>query len=532
MAKVLVLDKLDETGVDIMRKGGIDVTVMGSPSEDELLKIISTFDGLVIRSATTVTPSLMAAASILKVVGRAGVGVDNIDVPEASRRGIIVMNTPLGNIESAAEHAVALMFAAARNVSRADAAMKSGRWDKKKFTGMELAGKTLGVIGLGKVGQIVCRPLRALDMQIIAFDPYLPEEKAGDLGVRKVDLDTLLAQSDFITIHTPLTDATRNLINADALNKMKKTAVLVNCARGGVVDENALCDALKSGVIKAAAVDVFASEPLEEDSPLRHLDNVVLTPHLGASTEEAQVRVAEQIAEQFVDYFTNGKIRNAVNISASLSSPDMQPYAEVAEMVGETAAQLVNGAVTDVEVGVFGEAAVSGQDAAIIAKYAMKGVLARQVDDAVNLVNVDILAKSHGLVLNVTTSGSARNYKSRIMVRVKTGSGSREVAGTLFENSLPRIVSVDDLSLEITPSRHALAMFYNDKPGMVGKFGTILGKENINIAAMAVGRRAKSGQAVVVLTLDEPVPRDVAAAIAKSAETEEVYPITLSSAPE
>jgi D-3-phosphoglycerate dehydrogenase len=532
MAKVLVADGLSESGIAMMQKAGIAVDNKPGLSEDDLAKIIGEYEGLVVRSATTVTPRLIEAGKKLQVIGRAGVGVDNVDIPTSTRRGIIVMNTPLGNIESAAEHAIALIFAAARHVAAADKTMKEGKWEKKKFTGIELAGKVLGIVGLGKVGQIVCKALRSLDMQVLAFDPFLPAAKAADIGVKLVDMNELLQKSDFITIHTPLTESTKNLINADAFKKMKKSAILVNCARGGVVDEDALVAALKEKKIKMAALDVFGKEPLPAESPLRTLENIVLTPHLGASTVEAQERVAEQIAEQFVDFFANGKVRNAVNMAATLSSPDLEPFAEVAEMVGELAAQLVPSAIKGVEVGVFGSIAKNRQDAGIIARYALKGVVSRQVEDPVNLVNVDVMAETHGLVFNVTTSESARNYKNRIMVKLSTDKGTREIAGTLFEDALPRIVAVDDFSLELTPARHALIMFYEDKPGMVGKFGTILGKNSINIAAMSVGRREKRGQAVVVLSLDEPVPDSVTAQIEKAVETKEVYSVTLPSVAE
>ena len=532
MAKVFVADGLSESGIAMMQKAGITVDNKPGLSEDDLAKIIGEYEGLVVRSATTVTPRLIEAGKKLQVIGRAGVGVDNVDTPAATRRGIIVMNTPLGNIESAAEHAIALIFASARHVAAADKTMKEGKWEKKKFTGIELAGKVLGIVGLGKVGQIVCKALRSLDMEVLAFDPFLPAAKAADLGVKLVDMNELLQKSDFITIHTPLTESTKNLINADAFKKMKKSAILVNCARGGVVDEDALVAALKDKKIKMAALDVFGKEPLPAESPLRTLENIVLTPHLGASTVEAQERVAEQIAEQFVDFFAHGKVRNAVNMAATLSSPDLEPFAEVAEVVGELAAQLVPGAIKGVEVGVFGSIAKSRQDAGIIARYALKGVVSRQVEDPVNLVNVDVIAETHGLVFNVTTSENARNYKNRIMVKLSTDKGTREVAGTLFEDALPRIVAVDDQAVELTPMRHALVMFYEDKPGMVGKFGTILGKNGINIAAMSVGRREKRGQAVVILSLDEPVPDSVTAQIEKAVETGEVYPVTLPSVAE
>lgn len=529
MPKILVADKLSEKGVELMKESGLDVDVKTGLSEDELVKIAGGYEGIVVRSASRITAPIIEAADRLKVVGRAGVGVDNIDVPAATRRGIVVMNTPLGNIESAAEHAIALLFTAARNVAQADQSMKSGGWDKKKYTGVELAGKTLGVVGLGKVGQIVCRVMRSLDMVVLACDPFLPAERAEELGVGLVALEELLEKSDFVSLHTPLTDSTRNLINGKSLSLMKPTAILVNCARGGVVDEEALAEALKGGRIKAAGFDVFATEPLPADSPLRSLANLVLTPHLGASTEEAQVRVAEDIARQFVDFFVNGRTRNAVNLAATLTSAKMERYADVADIVGQMVSQMVGGAVRQVQVSVYGSIAKEAGQAQVLALYALRGLLSSGTDEPVNLVNVSLLADTRGIEFNVRTSAQARNFSNYLEVRAVWKGGERAIAGTLFEDQFARIVEVDGLDIELTPSRYMLAMFYEDRPGMVGRFGTILGENNVNIASMAVGREEKRGRAVVVLSLDESVPESAAGSIREAVGTGEVYPMHLDS---
>lgn len=529
MARVLVADKLNERGVELMRRAGIDVHVQTGLAEDTLTQAVAGCDGLIVRSATTVSARIIEAADALKAIGRAGVGVDNIDVPAATRRGIVVMNTPLGNIESAAEHTLAMLLAAARNVAAAAASMKKGEWEKKLFTGVELAGKTIGIVGLGKVGQTVCRVARALDMQALACDPYLPPERAEAVGARLVSLEQLLREADFVTLHTPLTEATRSLINKQSLALMKPGAILVNCARGGVVDEAALYDALAAGRLKMAALDVFSREPLPPDAPLRSLPNALLTPHLGASTVEAQERVADDIARQFVEFFVHGRVVNAVNLAATLTGGRMERFAYAADIAGQMASQMSRGPVERVQVSVYGEIAANAREAEVLALYALRGVLSRQVDDAVNLVNVSLLAETRGIEYSVRTSRQARNFNSYLSLQVGWHGGQRTVAGTLFEDRMVRVCQVDGLDIELAPSRHMLAMFYEDRPGMVGRFGTILGESDVNIASMAVGRKEKRGRAAVVLSLDDAAPAEAVAAISQAVGTGEVYAIELSS---
>ncbi|MHC4249716.1 MAG: phosphoglycerate dehydrogenase, partial [Planctomycetota bacterium] len=372
MAKVLVADKISTAGVDVLKNAGIDADVKTGLSEDEIVEIVPQYDGIIVRSATKITKRVIDAASKLAVVGRAGVGVDNIDLDAATAKGVVVMNTPLGNITSAAEHALALMMSMARHVPAADASMKAGEWNKKAFTGNELNGKTLGVVGLGKIGGIVSRVAQAAGMHVITYDPYLSPLRAQELDVEGVDLDTLLARADLVTIHVPLNDATRGLIGADEFAKMKPTARLVNCARGGVVDEDALVKALEEKQIAGAAVDVYAKEPLPAESPLRGAPNIILTPHLGASTAEAQEKVAEDLARQFVDYFTTGKILNPVNLAVTMQ-PHLVPFAGLAESLGSFASQMVQSGITRVEVGCYGEVGRSAEDGHVVAVSALQG---------------------------------------------------------------------------------------------------------------------------------------------------------------
>ena len=523
--KVLIADPLSERGAAILKEGGLAADTRPGLSEAQLCEIIGDYDGLIVRSATTVTRKIIAAGKKLQVIGRAGVGVDNIDLPAATEAGIVVQNTPLGNITSAAEHALALLFAAARHVARADKEMKAGKWNKKGLTGVELTGKALGVIGMGKVGAIVIRVGKALDMDILVYDPYVTDKKAEELGVRKCGLDTLLRESDFISIHTPLTPETRNLLGLEKLKLMKKTARLVNAARGGIVSEEALCEALKSGLIAGAALDVFEKEPLAADSKLRSLDNAVLTPHLGASTTEAQERVAEDIARQFVEFFRDGAIRNAVNLAVAPDSK-LASYARLAEMLGSMAAQLVKEPVTRLKAGVYGKLAAG--DVRELNLCALKGLLGRTSGQPVTLVNAPILAEARGLELAEHKSEQVRNYANLIIVTAETGGGKEHVvAGTCFDGQAARIVRINDFEIDLKPAPLILLMFYPDRPGMVGKIGTILGEAGINIANMAVGRREKRGQAVVALTLDDAAPPAVLQRIREAIAVDDLFAIQL-----
>lgn len=527
MSSVLVADKISDRGVEVLRSGGLEVDVKTGLSENELARAIPRYEGLIVRSAPEVTARVIEAGGNLKIIGRAGVGVDNIDVDAATARGIVVMNTPLGNTVSAAEHALACLLSLARHVPAADASMKAARWEKSRFIGVELGGKTLGVIGLGKIGSIVARVAKALRMHVVVQDPYLNPRRAEELDVEPRDLDSLLKESDFLTIHVPLNDATRGMIGARELGLVKPGARLVNCARGGIVDEEALIKALKSGRLAGAAVDVFEKEPLPADHLLRSLPNVVLTPHLGASTAEAQEKVAEDLARQFVDFFSRGEIRNPVNVEVTLK-PRLAPFVRLAETLGRFAAQLAPGPITRVECGCYGEVGKSAEDAHVVSVSALQGVLARVTDVRVNLVNVGRVAASRGIELSERRAETARNYKNVVAVKVLADSAEHTVVGTMFEGSGSRIVEIDDLDIDLRPAPWMLVMFYPDRPGMVGKFGSILGAANINIAGMAVGRREKRGKAVVVVTVDDPVPDDVVETIRKTVEAEEIRRINLS----
>jgi D-3-phosphoglycerate dehydrogenase len=526
VARVLVADKMSEAGVKILREGGLEADVKTGLSEDELATAVRDYEGVIVRSATKVTRRVIEAADGLRLVGRAGVGVDNIDLEAATQRGVVVMNTPLGNITSAAEHALALMTALARHVPAADAKMKEGGWDKKKFTGVELTGKTLGVVGLGKIGTIVARVARAFPMRILVHDPYLNPKRAEELDVELADLDRLLKESDFVTLHVPLNDSTRGLIGKDALAKMKPTARLINCSRGGVVDEDALAEALRDGRIAAAALDVYATEPLPAESPLRAAPNIILTPHLGASTAEAQEKVAEDLARQFVDYFARGEIKNPVNIEVTLK-PHLAAFADLAEALGRFASQIVSTGVSRVECGCYGEVGRSAEDAHVLAVFALQGVLAGRVDARVNLVNVGRIAESRGIELTERRADQARTYRNVVTVRLVADGVERKVSGTLFEGREVRIVGIDGFDIDVKPAPWMLLMMYPDRPGMVGRFGSILGEAGINIAGMAVGRREKSGLAAVVLTVDDPVPDGILEKIRGAVEAREVYRVEL-----
>ena len=524
MAKVLVSDSLSEVGVAAMRDAGLDVDVNTGRSEDELVELIKSYDALIVRSGTKVTARILAAGERLKVVGRAGVGVDNVDVAAASRKGVLVMNTPLGNITSAAEHTVALLLALARNVPAADGSMKRGLWEKKKLTGVELRDKLLGLIGLGKVGQIVARAGQGMGMKVIACDPFLPERRAKELSVEMVgELDELLARADFITLHTPLTEKTRGLIGEAAFEKMKPSARLVNCARGGIVDEVALCRALEEGKIAGAALDVFEKEPLPEDSPLRSAPNLTLTPHLGASTAEAQVKVAEAIAHQVAAFFKEGKIQNAVNLSVTLT-PELEPFANLAATLGRLVAQLLSNPPLRMKCTVRGK--IAGGETRALCVSALQGLLSNWVR-SINLVNAPLVAEERGITVSEETSLDSPDYANLVRVEVDTGKRVHSAAGTVFEGREPRIAEVDGFDLDLKPGGIMLVMFYPDKPGMVGKFGTILGNARINIAGMDVGRKEKRGRACMALCLDDPVPPDVIAEITACTDSGEAYLVNL-----
>ncbi len=525
MTKVLVADAMSSKVEEILREAGIEVVVEIKKSEAELVKLVADVDGIIVRSASQITHKILEASPKLKVIGRAGVGVDNIDVPAATARGVVVMNTPFGNTTSAAEHSVAMLLALARNIPRADQKLRGGEWDKKSFTGVELSDKTLGVVGLGKIGQKVVRAARGLDMKVLAFDPFITSERAKDLDVELAELDEVLAEVDFLTLHVPLNDKTENLIGEEALRKMKPTARIINVSRGGVVDEDALLAALKEGRIAGAALDVYSHEPLTE-SPLFDLPNVVATPHLGANTAEAQERVAEDVARQFVIFFRDGRAINAVNLSVTLDKRT-EPWAALAEKLGAVVASLSCAKVKRLKVGCYG--GLADLDSRAASMCALKGFLSGTAEgENINLVNAPLVAAERGIEVNEEKSSRARNFASLLLVEVEGELGKRRsVCGTLFDGQLARIVAIDDFDLELAPAENILIMRYPDRPGMVGVFGTTLGKHGVNIAGMAVGRREKAGEAMVALTLDDPVPGAALEEIGKQVELTEARLVSL-----
>lgn len=502
MPKVLVSDKLSETAVQIFRDNGVDVDFLPDVGKDKekLLEIIGQYDGLAIRSATKVTEKVIAAADNLKVIGRAGIGVDNVDIPNATAKGIIVMNTPFGNSITTAEHAISLLLSLARQIPAADASTRAGKWEKSKFMGVEVTAKTLGIIGCGNIGAIVADRAQGLKMKVIAFDPFLTPERALDLGVEKVELDELLARADFISLHTPLTDATRGIISAENIAKMKDGARLINCARGGLVDEAALKDALESGKLAGAAMDVFEVEPAT-DNPLFGAPNLIATPHLGASTTEAQENVALQVAEQMSAYLMHGAISNALNfpsISAE-EAPKLMPFVKLAEMLGSFAGQLTESGIKGVRIEFEGH--VADLNTKPMVSALLTGVLKPLLGD-VNMVSAPVLAKDRGMHVETVNREQQGAYENYIRLTVITERQERSVAGTVFADGKPRLIQVKGVNMEaeITPSM--LYITNEDKPGFIGRLGTLLGNEDVNIANFNLGRVESGGDAIALINID------------------------------
>jgi D-3-phosphoglycerate dehydrogenase len=502
--KVLVSDKISNKGVEILKKAGLTVDMKVGMKPDELKACIGEYHGLVIRSATKVTSDVIEAAKNLKVIGRAGSGLDNVDKAAASKKGIVVMNTPGGNTITTAEHSIAMLFSVARLIPQATSSMKEGKWEKKKFMGVELFNKTLGIIGLGNIGSQVAKKAQGLEMVVIAYDPFLSEEKASAMGIEKVELDELFSRADFITIHTPITPETKNLINADTINKMKTGVRIINCARGGIINEKDLSDALKSGKVAGAALDVFEKEP-PEDYSLIKLDNVICTPHLGASTEEAQENVAIAVAEQIADYLVHGTIRNAVNFPSIPADQvsRLQPYLNLAEKLGSFATQVFDGGITGVTIEFLGDAAELNTAPVTVA--ALKGLLSPILEETVNFVNAPFIAKERGIEVKETKSTDAGDYQSVLALRIKSRDKERYFAGTLFSKKDPRIIRIDNFTVEIIPEGIMLLIYNNDKPGVIGNIGSFFGKNNINIARMHFGREQAGGMAISVMSIDTPV---------------------------
>jgi D-3-phosphoglycerate dehydrogenase / 2-oxoglutarate reductase len=503
MPKVLISDQLSPAAVSIFRDRGVLVDIKTGLSKDELKAIIGQYDGLAIRSATKVTADVLAAATNLKVVGRAGIGVDNVDIPAATARGVVVMNTPHGNAITTAEHAIAMMFALAREVPAANASTQAGKWEKNRFMGVELTGKTLGVIGCGNIGSIVADRAKGLRMKVVAFDPYLSAERALELGVEKVELSDLFKRADVITLHTPLTDKTRNIIDAAAIQRMKKGVRIINCARGGLIDESALKAAIDEGHVAGAALDVFDVEPAKENI-LFNNDKIVATPHLGASTTEAQENVALQVAEQMSDYLMSGAIANAINMP-SITAEDavrMKPWIRLSEQLGAFAGQLTETSISKVEL--LYEGAVADLNVKALTQAALAGLLKPVMSD-VNMVNAPVVCKERGIVVSETRRPQHGVYESYVQLTVTTERQTRSVAGTIFANGVLRVINVKGIPMDAELSPHMLYVTNEDKPGFIGKLGTALGDAKVNIASFHLGRSAPGADAIALVSVDAPV---------------------------
>jgi D-3-phosphoglycerate dehydrogenase len=503
MPKVLISDKMDPKAAQIFRERGVEVDEITGKTPEELIAIIGDYDGLAIRSSTKVTKAILDAATNLKVVGRAGIGVDNVDIPAASAKGVVVMNTPFGNSITTAEHAIALMFALARDLPEADKSTQAGKWEKNRFMGVEVTSKTLGLIGAGNIGSIVADRALGLRMKVIAYDPFLTPERAVEMGVEKVELDDLLKRADFITLHTPLTDSTRNILSAENIAKTKKGVRIINCARGGLIDEVALKAALDSGQVAGAALDVFVKEPANA-SPLFGTPNFISTPHLGASTNEAQVNVAIQVAEQMADFLVSGGVTNALNVP-SLSAeeaPKLKPYMALAERLGALVGQLEGDAIKAIAIEVEGAAAELNQKP--ITGAVLSGLM-RVYSDTVNMVNAPFLAKERGLDVREVRHDREGDYNTLVRVTVTTPTGIRTVAGTLFSDGAPRLTEIFGIKIEADLGGNMLYVVNEDAPGFIGRLGTTLGEANVNIGTFHLGRREAGGEAVLLLSIDTPV---------------------------
>jgi D-3-phosphoglycerate dehydrogenase len=525
MPKVLISDALSDAAVQIFRDRGIEVDFqpkLGSDKE-KLAGVIGGFDGLAIRSATKVTAKLLENAKSLKVIGRAGIGVDNVDIPAATAKGVIVMNTPFGNSITTAEHAISLMLALARQIPQADTSTQAGKWEKNRFMGVEITGKTLGVIGCGNIGSIVADRGHGLRMKVIAYDPFLSQERALQLGVEKVELPDLFRRADVITLHTPLTDKTRNIVDTDAIASMKKGVRIINCARGGLVDESALRHALDSGHVAGAAFDVFVEEPATQN-PLFGHPNVVCTPHLGAATTEAQENVALQIAEQMSDYLLSGAISNAVNFPSITAeeAPRLKPFVALAEKLGSFAGQLTDTGLTKVQLAY--EGAVAGMNTKALTSAAIAGLLRPMLQD-INVVSAPIVAKERGIVVEEVTREAAGDYESLMTVTVVTGNQSRHVSGTVYADGRPRIVNIKGIRMDAEFGPSMIYITNLDKPGFIGRFSSTLGEAGINIATFHVGREAPGGNAVALIEIDGELPAEVLATVRALPQVQTARPL-------
>jgi D-3-phosphoglycerate dehydrogenase len=507
--KILVTDPLAPQGLEVFKSTpGFEVDVRVGAKPAEVKKIIADYHGWVLRSGTKVTAEILAAADNLKVIGRAGIGVENIDVDAASKKGIVVMNTPGGNNVTTAEHTISLMLSLARHIPQAVASLKAGKWAREKFVGIELCNKTLGIIGLGNVGRIVAERALGFRMKVIAHDPFVPPENAARLGVEMVTMEEIYAKSDFITLHVPLTSETRGLINRKAFAKMKKGVRIINCARGGIVDEKDLADALRTGKVAGAALDVFVEEPPPPDHPLIKMEHVLTTPHLGASTDEAQLNVSIAVAEQMVDFLTRGVIRYAVNVPSV--SPELlnalRPYLTLGEKLGSLQVQMLATVPKEVHIEYGGD--VTQYDVSPLTLAVLKGILTPVMESSVNYVNAPVVARERGIKVVESKSSRASDFASSITVKVKTKDRELEVEGAIFGSNNPRIVKINHFYLEAVPEGYILILHNRDVPGVVGAVGTLLGQRGINIAGLELGREKVGGMAISFIHVDEAVPEE------------------------
>ena len=507
--KVLASDKIAEIGLLMFKNAGIEAEMKTGLSEDEIVKIIPQYDALIVRSETKVTPKIIEAGKNLKIIGRAGVGVDNVDLPTATKNGVIVVNSPEGNTVAAAEHSFAMLLSMARQIPQAYSKLKSGVWDKKTFKGVEVLNKTLGVVGLGKIGRRVASYAIGMGMNVVVFDPYVTEEYAKSIGVELKTLEDLVKISDFITLHIPKTKETANLINADMIAKMKKGVRIVNVARGGIINEQDLYDALKSGHVAAAALDVFEKEPTPSDNPLLTLDNIVVTPHLGASTVEAQVNVAVDVVEQIIEVLKGGSARSAVNIPSMKPETlaPVKPFMSIAEKLGALASQMISEPVSKVSISYAGE--VAENNVSPLTTALLKGLLSPVMDVVINYVNAPHIAKERGIEIVESKGRDAKEFASLISVKVYGKTEQKDFAGTVSKNLGDRLVYIDGNRIDADPSCYLLILSNIDKPGMIGKVGTLLGSHNVNIASMDVGRKKVGEKAVMIINVDSKVSQDV-----------------------
>ncbi len=506
MPRVLISDKMSPLAEQCFKKRGVDVDYKPGMTPEELKACIADYDGLAIRSATKVTQEIIDAADNLKAIGRAGIGVDNIDVVAATTKGIVVMNTPFGNAITTAEHAISMMMALAREIPQANASTHAGKWEKSRFMGVEVMSKVLGIIGCGNIGSIVADRAQGLKMRVLAFDPYLSDDRATAQGIEKVDLDTLLDQSDFISLHTPLTDSTRGIIDAAAIAKTKPGIRIINCARGGLVVEADLKDALESGHVAGAALDVFEQEPAK-DNALFGMKNVIVTPHLGASTSEAQENVALQVAEQISDYLLKSAVSNALNMPAvsAEDAPRLKPYMKLVEQLGAFAGQVTRSAITEVDICYEGDAAALNVKP--LTAILLKGLLAPQME-TINMVSAPAVAEERGIKIRVATSDKAGAYHTRIVLTVTTEAQTRSIAGSLFSNE-PRIIKIKNIAMDASLAPNMLYLSNLDKPGLIGSLGTIFFNADINVASFHLGRAEPGGDAISLLEIDGTPPKAV-----------------------